>query len=160
MVETTLNYLAPMTQRPEYWLVEPPPGTPWRNTKGDRRRVEVRDARLLELAPTLDREGFDLAKLDTRAEDLYDPEIVRGVYFPEVEELVKSSTGAARVVVFDHNVRNASKKAAGEDGAQAPVKFVHCDYTENSGPQRVRDLLQEEADELLAKHGARHDVRR
>ena len=31
-----------------------------------------------------------------------------------------------------------------------PVTAVHNDYTINSGPQRVRDLMGEEADELLS----------
>ena len=39
MVETTVSYLAPMSKRPEYWLVEPPEGTPWRNTKGEAVRI-------------------------------------------------------------------------------------------------------------------------
>ena len=34
-------------------------------------------------------------------------------------------------------------------GVQEPVKVAHNDYTVKSGPQRVRDLLPDEADELL-----------
>ena len=149
MVEATLSYLARMSERPEYWLVEPPAGTRWRNTKGDRRAVDVHDARQLDPPPTLDREGFDLVHLETRAGNLYDPDEVREIYYAEVEDLVKRATGASRVLVFDHNVRNADKNAAGEDGAQSPVKLVHCDYTVKSGPQRVRDLLP--ADEAEAR---------
>jgi hypothetical protein len=154
MVEATLSYLARMSERPEYWLVEPPAGTRWRNTKGDRRAVDVHDARQLDPPPTLDREGFDLVHLETRAGNLYDPDEVREIYYAEVEDLVKRATGASRVLVFDHNVRNADKNAAGEDGAQSPVKFVHCDYTVKSGPQRVRDLLPDEAESLIANRFA------
>src|SRR5215472_3784014 len=32
---------------------------------------------------------------------------------------------------------------------RAPVMLVHCDYTPNSGPLRVRQLLPDEADQLL-----------
>ena len=32
MVETTLNYLAKMPERPVYYTYEPPSGVPWRNT--------------------------------------------------------------------------------------------------------------------------------
>src|SRR4029450_1660654 len=38
----------------------------------------------------------------------------------------------------------------GGEGGQGPVRFAHNDYTERSGPQRVRDLLGDEADRLLA----------
>src|SRR5258705_6417423 len=107
MVESTLNYLADMAERPAYYLYEPPPGTPWRNTKGDRRRVSIADARDLPSAPTLDEEGFALARLEI-ARDLYDPRAVRGGYYGEVEALVQRVSGAARVLAFDHNVRSAT----------------------------------------------------
>jgi hypothetical protein len=35
-----------------------------------------------------------------------------------------------------------------------PVLFAHNDYTEDSGPQRVRDLLPDEADSLLGRRFA------
>ncbi len=150
MVETTLNYLADMSERPVYYLYEPPPGVPWRNTKGDRRRVAIHDARTLVPEPSLDREGFTVARLETTAENLYDAATVRDVYFPEVEQLVKEVTGATRVLAFDHNVRRGSLPARDEHGVQPPVRFTHNDYTERSGPQRVRDLLgADEAEPLL-----------
>ncbi|MBV8337393.1 MAG: methyltransferase, partial [Alphaproteobacteria bacterium] len=37
---------------------------------------------------------------------------------------------------------------------RAPVMLVHCDYTPNSGPLRVRQLLPAEADELLKRRVA------
>ena len=38
-----------------------------------------------------------------------------------------------------------------ENAAQGPVRFAHNDYTERSGPQRVRDLLGDDADALAAR---------
>jgi hypothetical protein len=150
MVEATLNYLADMPERPVYYLYEPPPGTPWRNTKGDRRRLEIHDARALVPQPSLDEQGFALARLESAVEDLYDGEAIRGVYYREVEQLVQAVTGAARVVAFDHNVRSAAAAARGEGGVQNPVRYAHNDYTERSGPQRVRDLFAAgEAETLL-----------
>ena len=34
-----------MSERPAYYLFEPPPGTSWRNTRSDRRSVRIEDAR-------------------------------------------------------------------------------------------------------------------
>src|SRR5215470_11903213 len=105
MPDVTLNYLADIAERPVYYFYTPPPGVPWRNTRGDRRSVAVHDARHLTPAPSLDREGFALARLETAARDLYDPRAVREIYYPEVERLVARVTGATRVVAFDYNLR-------------------------------------------------------
>ena len=150
MIEAQLNYLAPTGVRPYYFLYPPPEGESWRNTKGDRRVVAIEDARALDPAPSLDREGFALVRHETGVGDLYDPEAVRRDYYPEVERWVTQATGAEKVLVFDHNVRFASK--AGEDGIQAPVRFAHNDYTVGSGPQRVRDLLAADEAEQRLKH--------
>jgi hypothetical protein len=152
MIETTLTYMADMPERPVYYLCEPPAGVPWRNTKGDRQRMPVHDARQLA-APSLDREGFRLARLVTAADDLYDPATVRDVYYGEVERLVRDVTGAVRVLAFDHNVRRADKSGRAAD-VQGPVRYAHNDYTERSSPQRVRDLLPDEADVLLRRRFA------
>jgi len=149
MVEATISYLAAMPERPFFFLYDPPPGTPWRNTRGDRRPMPIRDARQLDPPPSLDREGFTLARHVTAVEDLYDEQAVRGVYYRELETLVKDVTGAARVVAFDHNLRSAARAGKGEDGVQGPVRYAHNDYTERSGPQRVRDLLGGEAERVL-----------
>jgi hypothetical protein len=149
MVEATFNYLAPMDERPGYYTYAPPKGESRRNTRGDRRTLPVHDARDLAPAPSLDREGFVLANLETAVADLYDRDEVRRVYFPEVQQLVAGVTGASRVVAFDHNVRCADMAATKQNGASGPVKFAHNDYTVGSGPQRVRDLMGEESEGLL-----------
>jgi hypothetical protein len=149
MIESTISYLAAMPERPFFYLHEPPAGAPWRNTKGDRRAVTIQDARRLDPLPSLDREGFTLARHVTAVEDLYDEDAVKRVYYQEVEALVKAVTGASRVVAFDHNLRSAAKTGRGEAGVQGPVRYAHNDYTERSGPQRVRDLLGAEAEHWL-----------
>ncbi|HLQ21688.1 MAG TPA: CmcJ/NvfI family oxidoreductase, partial [Gemmatimonadales bacterium] len=121
MVESTLNYLADLAEKPYFYLYEPPPGTPWRNTKGDRRSVAIHDARELVPPPALDEEGFSLVSHETSVQNLYDPNAVRDLYYREVEELVRKLTGATRVLAFDHNVRSASEAQRRESGAQPPV---------------------------------------
>jgi len=55
------------------------------------------------------------------------------------------------VLVFDHTVRRrvwgGIDRSAGTP--RQPVTVVHNDYTIDSGPQRVRDLMGDEAGELL-----------
>src|SRR5207247_6644395 len=59
-------------------------------------------------------------------------------------------TGAAKVLIFDHTLRAADDATREQKQVGAPVRNVHNDYTEWSGPQRVRDLLPaDEAAERL-----------
>jgi len=141
MIETTVNYLAPMAERPTYYFVAPPPDRPWRNTKGDRHQMPIHDARRMIAPPSLDHEGFVLVPIATIADDVIDPAVVRERCYPAVERVVADHTGAARVLAFDHNLRCATRTGRGDDGVQGPVRYAHNDYTERSGPQRVRDLL-------------------
>jgi hypothetical protein len=154
VVETTISYVAPMPERPYFFLYEPPAGTAWRNTKGDRRPMTIHDARRLAPPPSLDREGFALVRHVTAVKDLWDESAVKSVYYREVEALVNDVTGAARVVAFDHNLRSSTQGERTEVGVQAPVRYPHNDYTERSAPQRVRDLLPREADDLLRRRFA------
>ena len=62
--------------------------------------------------------------------------------------------GASRVVVFDHTLRTADDDDRETRKIREPVSRVHNDYTEWSAPQRVRDLLPQEADDLLSRRFA------
>ena len=150
-VVAPLNFLAPMAEKPFSYNYEPPPGTPLRNGRQETHEVTVRDARPIADALSLDREGFMLIRRPTAAKDLYDEAEIASVYYPECERLMKEATGASRVVVFDHIVRNEAKAAVKGSGVKMPAGRIHNDYTASSAPQRVRDLLGRQAEELV-KH--------
>jgi hypothetical protein len=57
-------------------------------------------------------------------------------------------------VVFDHTLRSGDEAEREEKLVREPVLSAHNDYTEWSGPQRVRDLMGDEAGELLARRFA------
>jgi hypothetical protein len=120
--------------------------------KPDQRRVTLHNGRGRDFA--LERAGFRFIRHDTEVADFFDEAEVRRIYYPEVEALVKAESGAARVVVFDHTLRTADDAAREARKIREVVSRVHNDYTEWSGPQRVRDLLPEEADELLRRRFA------
>ena len=140
-VEARLNYLAPADHKPAYYLYDPGPAVERRTPANQEYTVEIWDARSWGGDVTLDRQGAEIVLHRSAVTDFCDADQVRERYYPEVEELVRDATGAAAVVVFDHNVRCAPK--AEETGVSNPVRFVHNDYTEKSGPQRVRDLIGE-----------------
>jgi len=114
-----------------------------------RHLMPVYDARPLTDSLSLDIEGFALKRCGTAVSNFYDPAQVRSLYYPEVEQLVKEATGAARVIAFEHDVRSAPKAQLKMNTVREPVKVVHDDYTEKSAPERVRLYLPNEADILL-----------
>ena len=125
-----------------------------RRTSGsdDRRRVEIRDGRLETFS--LDGNGFALVPHATRVGDFLDEKQLKEIYYPEVEALIRQVSGAARVVVFDHTLRSGDEAEREARLLREPVLSAHNDYTDWSGPNRVREVLPEEADSLLQRRFA------
>lgn len=112
--------------------------------------VTVTDVRPLVSALDLDVNGYAVVKHDTQVEDFYDEDEVHKSYYAEAVRLLTDATGASKVVVFDHTLRKENPEVG-----RGPVLRAHNDYTEKSGPQRVRDLLPaDEAEERLKKRFA------
>ncbi len=120
------------------------------NSTFDERVVKVRNGRKALDDLLFDRHGFVFVNHATRVENFYDKGEVEAVYYPEAASLIKQVTGADRVHAFDHTVRSGDAIQQ-EKGIREPLKQVHNDYTDWSGPQRVRDLLPEEAEDLLQR---------
>jgi hypothetical protein len=113
--------------------------------------VTIRNGRL-SANFSLEKEGFVFVRHETEVNDFYNDEEVKSVYYPEIEQLVKQMTGASEVLVFDHTLRAENEGTRQEKMASGPVRRVHNDYTEWSGPQRVRDLMSaEEAEKRLTR---------
>jgi hypothetical protein len=117
----------------------------------EKHKMTVRDGRPLIGSFDLEEHGFEFVDHPTKTVDFFNPEQLADIYYPEVEKLIKERTGASRVLIFDHTLRSGDQATRDEKLVREPVLAVHNDYTEWSGPQRVRDLLPDEADELL-KH--------
>jgi hypothetical protein len=149
-VNAPLNYLEDPAQKLVTYTYAPPEGAPV-SGRFAKFTVPIHDARAIAAQLSLDKEGVILAHQESKVGNFYDADEVRAIYYPEVERVVKELTGAVKVHVFDHNVRNKAMSRDGDRSVNAPVKVAHNDYTVKSGPQRVRDLLPNEADELL-KH--------
>ena len=105
----------------------------------DMHSMPIEDGRTASL--TLERNGFVLVEHKTAVKSFFDPEELKAVYYPEVEALIKRCSGARRVVIFDHTLRSGDEGEREEKLIREPVLSAHNDYTEWSGPQRVRDLM-------------------
>jgi hypothetical protein len=149
-VTADLNYLTPPLDRPRTYTFEPPSGEPKSNIVPEPHSLPIYDIRPVSGTVSLDAEGFALVRQTTSVKDFYDDDEVKSVYYPEAEKLIKAATGADRVFIFDHTVRKRVQGAADHAGGlRQPVARVHVDHTARSGPQRVRDLIPDEAEELL-----------
>lgn len=120
--------------------------------------VPIRDGRPEAESFNLDRSGFAFRTMAPTAIDFHDPVQVQRDYYPQLEALLKAETGASRVRIFDHTVRVTGGGSDVANPTRLPVHRAHVDYTEKSGPVRVRDLMGDEAEALLAKRVAEINV--
>ena len=116
--------------------------------------MPVHDGRAVAAELDLERNGFVLVEHKTAMKSFFDAEELQSVYFPEVARLITQSSGASRVVIFDHTLRSGDEGEREEKLIREPVLSAHNDYTEWSGPQRVREIMGDEAEKLLTRRFA------
>jgi hypothetical protein len=151
-IEGMLNYLINTGEKPaSYGGVSASEADQKRQGKYQEYKMPIYDGRAVAHRLSLEREGFIFVTHDTKVKNFYDEAEVRSVYYPETEQLVKDYSYAKRVVVFDHTLRSADNVVREAKQISGPVRNAHNDYTEWSAPQRVRDLLPDQAGALL-KH--------
>jgi hypothetical protein len=115
-------------------------------------RVDIRDGRAGSFS--LDANGFVFVEHRTAVKDFFDKAELERVYYPEVAALIGRVSGARRVHVFDHTLRSGDEAEREARLLREPVLSAHNDYTEWSGPNRVRELMGDEADVLLQRRFA------
>lgn len=153
--EAMINYSVDTGEKPaSYGGISHAVAEKRRTGKYHEYKVPIYDGRIIADKLSLEREGFIFVRHETKMKDFYDQAEVRSVYYPEVENLVKETSGAKRVLVFDHTLRSADSAVREAKQISGPVRNAHNDYTEWSGPQRVRDLLPAEAEDLLKRRFA------
>ena len=169
-VQALMNYTVDNGKPAAYYFYEPDPGVELNPAGTDPHNVCVWDAWPKKDHLSHDREGFELREFDSSFTDFDNEYKVKGHFYHQVAEFVKQHTGAHRVVIFDHTIRRRqppeemvfsrpSTEFKQQTVVQRPaVLLVHSDYTVTSGPQRVRDILPDEADSLLKRRVAFFNV--
>lgn len=159
-VRATIHYTVDNGRPPDYYFYEPDPAVALNPPGTDLREVDIHDAWPLRGQLSVDREGFELHGFEGRFDQFDDEASVKSTFYAQIVAFVRQHTGARRVEVFDHTIRRrmpADLKVQTE--VQRPaVMLVHSDYTPHSGPQRVRDLLPDEAQDLLGRRVAFFNV--
>jgi len=153
-IEATLNYIVDDGSK-VFTIVASPGGSDARSGgTPDPRRIKIHNGRPHVKEFDLETNGFRFVPHDTKVSDFYDEDEIKRVYYPEMVELIKAESGAKRVVVFDHTLRTADDELRESKQIREVVRRVHNDYTEWSAPQRVRDILADEAEDLLKRRFA------
>ena len=127
-----------------------------RRTSGseETKDVQLLDGRKANEPFSLDKNGFVFVEHRTAVKDFFNPDELTTTYYPEVAGLIQEISGARRVHVFDHTLRSGDEAEREARLLREPVLSAHNDYTEWSGPNRVRELFPQEADSLLQKRFA------
>lgn len=146
-VRASLNYTRNTGMRPVNYTFDPPPGVPRNSGEVDAHQVLIRNARhRREL--TLDVAGFEMIKHRSSLIEwasFQDGDRVKAIDYPEVIVALLKHTGADKVVIFDHTLRDSTAEPGRPDLREA-VRRVHDDQTLDSAPRRVaRHLGPDEA---------------
>jgi hypothetical protein len=139
------------------YAYDPPGGGPRFDGVLEPHPVSIADARAVAPACSLAGAGFTLRRHASAVRDFWDESQLLDIAYPEAEALACELTGAAHARAFDHTLR---RRAAGRpplDGSggsfaavREPVGRVHLDYTPESAPWRVRQVLGDEAGTRVA----------
>ena len=117
----------------------------------DTRIIRINNGRKWHEPFDIDIHGFELVPHKTDMVDFLDTKELKEKYYKELKTLVKHHVRASNVHVFDHTIRTGDDEKRKKELLREPVKRVHNDYTEWSGPQRVRDLFPKEAEKLISR---------
>lgn len=160
VVRATLNYSVDNGRPPDYYFYEPDPALELNPPGTDAREVDIHNGWPEVNSLSADREGFELHPFGADFDAYDDETALRETFYPMVIDYVKRHTGARQVVIFDHTIRKrlpADLKA--QTTVQRPaVLLVHSDYTVDSGPQRVHDIMGQQAEALLQGRVAFYNV--
>jgi hypothetical protein len=148
-VEAVLYYTRDIGVRPVDYTFDPPHGIARESGEIDARFLTIHDARQ-SFGLGLDRTGFELLRHAATLgawEAFQDPALVVAAEYPEVAAALRARTGAQKVLVFDHTLRDSSARSGrGRAAVREPVRGVHNDHTPQSALDRVhRHLPKEEA---------------
>ncbi len=142
-IPTRLNYIIDTGQPPVTYVDWPEREAEAIPAHYETREVAMHDGRPIADLLRLDTHGFVFAQHPTGVRDFTDADERARVYDAEIAALIKAHSSASEVIVFDHTIRIGDEAGRTAANARPPVRGVHNDFTERSGPQRMRNALGE-----------------
>jgi hypothetical protein len=154
-VSVSMAYSAPVDGLAHIRIYPPVAGRSNEAPRRERHDVKVYDCRSIADQLDMDVAGFSFQRAPTTFSDFFNEEAVREHYYPEVVSVLREQLKAQAVFVFDHNVRSQPRSDQKQAGVRAPVDGAHNDYTLNSGPRRINEILAYNgASDLIGKRAA------
>jgi hypothetical protein len=99
------------------------------NMRFDGYTMKIRDARAVQQNLSLDREGFVLAQHRSAVAGSHDLALLGRDYHAEMQEMLKSLTGARAVLPQRTGLLIRFGERSKEQGSAKPARFAHLDYT-------------------------------
>ncbi|KAI0508620.1 methyltransferase [Xylaria bambusicola] len=160
-VQSKMSFLSPLANgESPYVRGNVEEGFPRQNFTNSDHLVQFEDARQSMDAFQLDVQGFMFVE-DSGIDDHLvqairekNSPVLKEKYYPVIENLVKSNTGATRVVIFDHTYRKRDPSldpSENSNGKEQPAILVHVDQSETGAIGRVRGHGGADAERLLQK---------
>lgn len=150
-IEGTFTYIVDTGVAPVHHINGPEQDSAKLAGTYEKRLLPIKNGRPVRNKLELETHGFKFLDHLTAVKNFQNESELKATYYPEIENLIQIHTGAKKVMMFDHTIRVGEINLRKEKRARAPVNSVHNDYTEASGPRRVRDLLGEEEAEAALK---------
>ncbi|KAG6844892.1 hypothetical protein H0H87_002728 [Tephrocybe sp. NHM501043] len=149
-------FVAPLAHdEPAYTYINTNPKTGERekNYAEELKEVVFENLRGKESEFTLDSAGFQLVRQPAKHTTFVDDEEIQRDYYAESIDLLKSVTGARKVVIFDHTIRRrVPGSLIDTPTTRQPVAQAHVDQTTKASIARVHHHLPaDEAPELLKR---------
>jgi hypothetical protein len=147
-VEAAITYVAPDSRINRRFVA---PGVECNTGRYETHRVPIHDGRAVRDRFSLDLQGFVLAPHRSAVRDFFDRDEVDLIYPDEVEEAVRTLTGASRVALMGWMVRTSGDLArhrretvgyTHKGGVQPPAGEAHVDFTPRCAERIARDLYQ------------------
>jgi hypothetical protein len=135
-VQATLNYVAATTERPIFHAND----SSLDRLPLDAHLVTISDARTLQQAPTLAREGIELVAHASTVTNFRNAEEVTRAYGEEIRSLIEKLTGADFVAVTGPAVLRFSERSAeaGTRDNSRAARFVHSDVSDGAAVDFAR----------------------
>jgi hypothetical protein len=157
LLKAALNYTRNTGVRPVNYTFDPPTGVPRNSGEVDSQSVTIRNARQTA-GLKLDVSGFEMIEHQsslTEWNSFQDSTLTKDVDYPEVIAALKTHTGAEKVVIFDHTLRDSTMRPGNDNQLREAVRRVHNDQTLDSAPRRVaKHLTPDEAEWRLRRRFA------
>ena len=135
-----LQYVARSPEPLYCYATAPTDGQSESNARFEEHLVPIEDVRASATGLSLDVDGATLLSQASALSSFDDESEIRERYYAEAADLMRSVTGAQRVVVFDHNIRRGGASAT-PNGARRPVFHAHADFTAQSALRRATEVL-------------------